>query len=189
MDEKPPIAPSALEPEDFYFDGPVHGLHGGLPSKRGYCCGSGAGIALMARAEVPNSYSARRTTARRAAPPDKGRPRVAGSRTSTAKRGNAKLPPASSITFNWHTYCTGLESRERHVHFDCHRIAALHIDLLRLHQRRLVHLGRSLDQFEAAEQVDAGLGAFGLIVRRLFARWIDRPRRADTCADPGGRRG
>ena len=33
---------------------------------------------------------------------------AAGSRTSTAKRGKAKLPAASSITFNWQTYGPGL---------------------------------------------------------------------------------
>src|ERR1700677_4434483 len=31
-----------------------------------------------------------------------------GSRTRTAKRGKAKLPAASSITFNWQTYGPGL---------------------------------------------------------------------------------
>lgn len=40
MDEKPPIPP-ALEPEDFYFEGPNLVFTAAYHLKRGTCCGSG----------------------------------------------------------------------------------------------------------------------------------------------------
>jgi hypothetical protein len=44
MDEKPPSksdAQPALEPEDYYMDGPYMVFTAAYHLKRGYCCGSG----------------------------------------------------------------------------------------------------------------------------------------------------
>jgi len=57
MDHDPPAAPPALEPEDYYFEGPnlvftaVHLL------KRGFCCGSGCRHCPYGTAEA-NTYCA-----------------------------------------------------------------------------------------------------------------------------------
>ncbi len=41
MDENPPAAPRALEPEDYYFEGPNMVFTAAYHRKRGFCCGSG----------------------------------------------------------------------------------------------------------------------------------------------------
>jgi hypothetical protein len=42
MDEKPPAAePRKLEPEDYYFEGPLMVFTAAYHLKRGSCCGSG----------------------------------------------------------------------------------------------------------------------------------------------------
>jgi hypothetical protein len=41
MDPAPPPAPAALEPEDYYFDGPNLVFTAAYHLKRGSCCGSG----------------------------------------------------------------------------------------------------------------------------------------------------
>jgi hypothetical protein len=44
MDQNPPAAPKpspALEPEDYYFDGPYMVFTAAYHLKRGYCCGNG----------------------------------------------------------------------------------------------------------------------------------------------------
>ncbi|HZP07285.1 MAG TPA: DUF5522 domain-containing protein [Terracidiphilus sp.] len=43
MDEKPqaPAPQPALEPEDYYFEGPYMVFTAAYHLKRGYCCGSG----------------------------------------------------------------------------------------------------------------------------------------------------
>lgn len=41
MDRNPPDAPPALEPEDYYMEGPYMVFTAAYHLKRGYCCGSG----------------------------------------------------------------------------------------------------------------------------------------------------
>ena len=41
MESKPPAAPPALLPEDYYFEGPYMVFTAAYHLKRGSCCGSG----------------------------------------------------------------------------------------------------------------------------------------------------
>ena len=41
MDENSPTPPPALEPEDYYFEGPNMVFTAAYHLKRGYCCGAG----------------------------------------------------------------------------------------------------------------------------------------------------
>ncbi len=63
-----------------------------------------------------------------------------------------------------------LQNCERNVELNRYGIAAFHVDSLGLHHRRLVNLGRSLDQFQAAQQVDSRLCPLWLVLSGLLAR-------------------
>jgi hypothetical protein len=41
MDEKQPAAPPALDPEDYYYEGPYLVFTAAYHLKRGSCCGAG----------------------------------------------------------------------------------------------------------------------------------------------------
>jgi hypothetical protein len=56
MDEEPPIAPTAVAPEDYYFEGPNMVFTAAYHLKRGSCCGSGCRHCPYADAE-PATYS------------------------------------------------------------------------------------------------------------------------------------
>ena len=56
MDEDPPVAPTLLAPEDFYFEGPNMVFTAAYHLKRGSCCGSGCRHCPYGNA-APATYS------------------------------------------------------------------------------------------------------------------------------------
>jgi hypothetical protein len=54
MDEDQPIAPPALAPEDYYFEGPNLVFTAAYHRKRGSCCGSGCRHCPYGKAETEN---------------------------------------------------------------------------------------------------------------------------------------
>jgi hypothetical protein len=56
MDAIPPATPPALEPEDFYSEGPNLVFTAAYHRKRGFCCGSGCRHCPYGEAET-SSYS------------------------------------------------------------------------------------------------------------------------------------
>ena len=103
----PPNPPPGLWPEDYYFEGPLIVFTAAYHLKRGYCCGSGCRHCPYRQEKGAEDRGDQSDPPLPAAPaadwPAAGATAegAAGSRTNTAKRGNAKLPAASSITFNW----------------------------------------------------------------------------------------
>jgi len=57
MDQNKPAAPTALEPEDYYFDGPNLVFTAAYHLKRGSCCGSGCRHCPYEHAAVPDRKS------------------------------------------------------------------------------------------------------------------------------------
>ena len=58
MDRNPPAMQPALDPEDFYFDGPYMVFTAAYHLKRGNCCGSGCRHCPYRDAAVDDSATA-----------------------------------------------------------------------------------------------------------------------------------
>ena len=56
MDRSPsPVQPPEMDPEDFYFEGPLMVFTAAYHLKRGYCCGSGCRHCPYDHANVPDA--------------------------------------------------------------------------------------------------------------------------------------